>query len=87
MGGGLHWGVGKLTRSTGHPHKQETQPSKQLWTGCQYRGYCWWLIEDAEDAASVRSDAETMVVYDSEGNGRVVDVVNSDVEGQITIQR
>jgi hypothetical protein len=27
-----------------------------------------------------------MVVYDSEGNGRVVDVVNSDVEGQITIR-
>tara|TARA_R100000329_G_scaffold33242_1_gene30884 strand:- start:1620 stop:3341 length:1722 start_codon:yes stop_codon:yes gene_type:complete len=89
LGGGLHWGVGKLTDRINRTPPQTRDTAQQTAIGqvaSDQEVTAGRLIEDAEDAASVRSEAETMVVYDSEGNGRVVDVVNSDVEGQITIR-
>jgi hypothetical protein len=89
LGGGLHWGVGKLTDRINKAPPQVRDTAQQTaigQVGSDQEVTAGNLIQDAEDAASVRSDAETMVVYDSEGNGRVVDVVNSDVEGQITIR-
>lgn len=89
LGGGLHWGVGKLTDRINRTPPQTRDTAQQTaigQVGSDQEVTAGNLIQDAEDAASVRSDAETMVVYDSEGNGRVVDVVNSDVEGQITIR-
>ena len=89
LGGGLHWGVGKLTDRINKAPPQTRDTAQQTAIGqvaSDQEVTAGRLIEDAEDAASVRSEAETMVVYDSEGNGRVVDVVNSDVEGQITIR-
>lgn len=89
LGGGLHWGVGKLTDRINRTPPQTRDTAQQTAIGqvaSDQEVTAGRLIEDAEDAASVRSEAETMVVYDSEGNGRVVDIVNSDVEGQITIR-
>ena len=89
LGGGLHWGVGKLTDRINRTPPQTRDTAQQtaiVQVASDQEVTAGRLIEDAEDAASVRSEAETMVVYDSEGNGRVVDVVNSDVEGQITIR-
>lgn len=89
LGGGLHWGVGKITDRINSAPPQTRDTAQQTAVGqvaSDQEVTAGRLIEDAEDAASVRSDAETMVVYDAEGNGRVVDVVDSDVEGQITIR-
>lgn len=89
LGGGLHWGVGKITDRINSAPPQTRDTAQQTAVGqvaSDQEVTAGRLIEDSEDAASVRSDAETMMVYDAEGNGRVVDVVDSDVEGQITIR-
>ena len=89
LGGGLHWGVGKISDRINRTPPQVRDTAQQTAIGqvaSDQEVTAGRLVEDAEDAASVRSDTETMVVYDSDGNGRVVDVVDSDVEGQITVR-
>ena len=89
LGGGLHWGVGKISDRINSAPPQVRDTAQQTAIGqvaSDQEVTAGRLVEDAEKAAHTRSEAETMVVYDAEGNGRVVDVVDSDVEGQITIR-
>ena len=89
LGGGLHWGVGKISDRINRTPPQVRDTAQQTAIGqvaSDQEVTAGRLVEDAEGAASVRSDAETMVVYDADGNGRIVDVVDSDVEGQITVR-
>lgn len=89
LGGGLHWGVGKISDRINSAPPQVRDTAQQTAIGqvaSDQEVTAGRLVEDAERAAHTRSEAETMVVYDAEGNGRVVDVVDSDVEGQITIR-
>lgn len=89
LGGGLHWGVGKISDRINRTPPQVRDTAQQTaiaQLGSDQEVTAGRLVEDAEDAASVRSDAETMVVYDADGNGRIVDVVESDIEGQITVR-
>lgn len=90
LGGGLHWGVGKITERINRTPPETRQTAQNTSIGQAVSDQeitAGRLVEDAETSPfdPVPGD-EKMVVYNPEGKGRVVDVVRTDAEGEIVIR-
>lgn len=90
LGGGLHWGVGKLTdriNKTSAQTRQQAQIQSIADAINDQETTAGRVIEDAEKAAFSRnSDVDTITAYDTEGNPIRVKVVETDVEGNILVR-
>ena len=89
LGGGLHWGVGKLTDRINRLHPATRDAAGRTAIGQAGSGKTvdvMPIIENAENASFKAGDAQQTVVYSADGTPSLVDVISTDAEGNIIIR-
>lgn len=91
LGGGLHWGVGKLTdRINKAPPQVRDQAQVQAIArvGNDQEVDAGDVIARSEDTPyDPNPQGEQVVAYDKDGNPEVVEVVSSNSEGQVVVRK